>query len=349
MKTYSFTKLHTCEWVEKEKPQIGPYDVLIEPIAASVCSSDIHNVHAGKAVLNTTLGHEGIGRIVEQGSLVKDFKVGDEVIIPAMTPDWRTIEAQMGVPQHCGGFCYGCSLGIIEDGLFAEYTRIKDADMNLALIPKGMDYKSAAMIGDMVTTGFYGAEMADIEFGDTVVIFGIGPVGLMSALASKLKGASRIIGIGSRSKCIEVGKKLGISEFIDYKNGNVVSAIRELVGKKGVDRTIVTFASPGSFNQAMSITRYGGTISNVASWVETSKFEFDAKAWGFGMGQKTIHQGLCPGGRRRMEQLIKLVEWGRIDPSVLITHEFQGMEHIPEAFKLMEDKPDDLIKTLVFY
>ncbi len=348
MKGYAFKELNICEWVNRSIPEIGPFDALIKPTAVSVCTSDVHNVYAGKIVKGTILGHEGIGRIVETGDQVRDFKPGDMVIIPAVTPIWRSMEAQMGIPQHAGGFCYASNLGIIEDGLFSEYTKIHDADMNLAHMPKDLDIKSAVMIGDMVNTGLYGAELADIQIGDVTVVFGIGPVGLMSSCGALLRGSSYVVAVEAREKCIEIGKKLGIAGFVDFREGDTVKKIRQIIGKKNADNAIVTFAAEKALNDAMAITKYGGTVSNIGSWVETKSFSFDAKAWGYGLGQKTIRQGLCPGGRARMERLIELVMHKRLDPGILITHSFKGLDAIPDAFNLMAKKPSDLVKTIIY-
>ena len=133
------------------------------------------------------LGHEACGEIVEVGSLVKDFKVGDRILVAAITPDWNSVEAQAGFPMHGGGMLAGWKFSNVKDGVFGEYFHVNDADGNLALIPKGMDYGTACMLSDMVPTGFHSAELADIQFGDVVAVFGLGPVGLMGVAGSGTK------------------------------------------------------------------------------------------------------------------------------------------------------------------
>jgi len=131
------------------------------------------------------LGHECCAEVVETGALVKDFQPGDRVLVPAITPDWSSLEAQAGYAMHSGGMLAGWKFSNIKDGVFAEYFHVNDADGNLAHLPEGMDILEACMLSDMVPTGFHGAELADVQFGDTVLVVGIGPVGLMSVAGGR--------------------------------------------------------------------------------------------------------------------------------------------------------------------
>ena len=154
-------------WIEKEEPVCGPLDAIVRPIAVAPCTSDIHTVWAGAIGErhDMILGHEAVGEIVEVGQLVKDFKVGDKVIVPAITPDWGSIEAQNGYAQHSGGMLAGWKFSNFKDGVFAEKFHVNEADANLALLPDGIDPAEAVMLCDMVVTGFHGAELADIKLG----------------------------------------------------------------------------------------------------------------------------------------------------------------------------------------
>ena len=191
MKAFAMLSIGKVGWIDKPMPVCGPLDAIVKPIALAPCTSDVHTVWAGAIGdrHNLTLGHEAVGEIVEVGSLVKDFKVGDKVIAPAITPDWNSLEAQAGYSMHSGGMLAGWKFSNIKDGVFAEYFHVNDADGNLALIPEGMDPAAAVMFCDMVPTGFHGVELAGVEFGDTVVVVGIGPVGLMSVAGAALHGA----------------------------------------------------------------------------------------------------------------------------------------------------------------
>ena len=120
--------------------------------------------------------------------------------------------------MHSGGMLAGWKFSNYKDGVFAEFFHVNDADGNLALLPPNINTVEACMLSDMVPTGFHGAELADIQFGDTVLVVGIGPVGLMSVAGANLRGAAKVIAVGTRPKCIEAAKRYGADEFISYKN-----------------------------------------------------------------------------------------------------------------------------------
>ncbi|MDX9961521.1 MAG: NAD(P)-dependent alcohol dehydrogenase [Aliarcobacter sp.] len=349
MKGFAMLRIGQVGWIEKDKPSCGVMDAIVKPIAISPCSSDIHTVWAGAIGdrHDMILGHEAVGEVVEVGSLVKDFKVGDKVIIAAITPDWNSIEAQGGYAMHSGGMLAGWKFSNFKDGVFAEYFHVNDADGNMALIPDGIDPVDAVMLCDMVPTGFHGAELANVQFGDTVCVIGIGPVGLMAVAGAVLRGASRLFAVGSRPKCIEVAKEFGATDIINYKEGDIVEQIFEKTNGKGVDKVIIAGGDNDTFIQAIKILKPGGHIGNVNYLGEGEFIKIPRVEWGFGMGHKTISGGLMPGGRLRMEKLLSMMQTKRINPGKLITHKFHGIEHIEEALLLMKDKPKDLIKPVV--
>ena len=338
-----------CGHVHKEVKECGPLDAIVSPIAVSPCSSDIHTVFEGAIGdrHEMILGHEAVGEVVEVGSLVKDFKPGDRVIVPAITPDWGSLEAQAGYAMHSGGMLAGWKFSNFKDGVFSSNFHVNEADANLALLPEGIDPIAAVMLSDMVPTGFHGVELADVQFGDTVCVIGIGPVGLMAVAAAALRGASFIYAVGSRPKCAEVAREYGANEIIDYHKGDIVDQIMEKTAGRGVDRVVVAGGNVNTFGQAMAILRPGGTIGNVNYLGDEDIIPLPRVEWGCGMGHKTLAGGLMPGGRLRMEKLSRLILAGRLDPSKLITHTFYGVDCLEEALLLMKDKPRDLIKPVV--
>ena len=167
-------KIGEAGWIEKDRPVCGPLDAIIKPLALSPCTSDVHTVWEGAIGErhNMILGHEGCGVVDEVGSLVKDFKKGDRVMVAAITPDWSSLEAQAGYGQHSGGTLAGWKFSNFKDGVFGEYFHVNDADGNLAHLPDSISPEEACMLSDMVPTGFHGVELAQVEFGDTVLVIG---------------------------------------------------------------------------------------------------------------------------------------------------------------------------------
>ena len=349
MKGFAMLGIGKTGWIEKERPVCGPMDAICRPLALAPCTSDVHTVWEGAIGdrNNLILGHEGIGEVVEVGALVKDFKSGDKVIIPAITPDWNSLEAQAGYSMHSGGMLAGWKFSNIKDGVFGEFFHVNDADGNMALLPEGMDLASAAMLSDMVPTGFHGAELADVQFGDRVVVIGIGPVGLMAVAGAALRGAAEIYAVGSRPNCVKAAKEYGATRIINYKEGDIVGQVLALSKGKGVDRVIIAGGDNDTFDGAIRMLRPGGRIGNVNYLGNGDYIKIPRAEWGVGMGHKVISGGLMPGGRLRMEKLAAMIHHGKLDTSKLVTHKFKGFEKIEEALMLMKDKPADLIKPVV--
>ncbi len=349
MKGYAMLEIGKTGWIEKEAPACGPLDAIVKPLAVSPCTSDVHTVWEGAIGdrHDMILGHEAVGEVVEVGSLVKELKPGDRVIVPAITPDWGSLEAQKGYSMHSGGMLAGWKFSNFKDGVFAEYFHVNEADANLALLPDCLDPADAVMLSDMVPTGFHGVELADVQFGDSVCVIGIGPVGLMAVAGAALRGASRLYAVGSRSNCVEAAKAYGATDIINYRDGDLVEQIMEKTHGAGVDRVVIAGGDVDTFAQAVRMLKPGGVIGNVNYLGSGDNVNVPRVEWGCGMGHKTIRGGLMPGGRLRMEKLASLMETGRLDTSRLLTHRFNGFEHMEEALMLMKDKPRDLIKPVV--
>lgn len=349
MKGFAMLGIGRVGWIEKEKPVCGPLDALVEPITVSPCTSDIHTVWEGAIGdrHDMILGHEAVGRVVEVGSLVKDFKPGDRVIVPAITPDWASLQAQGGYSMHSGGMLAGWKFSNFKDGVFGELFHVNEADGNLALLPDSLDPAAAVMLSDMVPTGLHGVELADVQFGDTVCVIGIGPVGLMSVAGAAIRGASRLFAVGSRPNCVELAKEYGATDIINYRDGDIVKQVMELTKGQGVDRVVIAGGDNDTFAQAIDMLKPGGRIGNVNYLGSGDFVKIPRVEWGCGMGHKTIAGGLMPGGRLRMEKLASLMETGRLDPGKMLTHRFEGFENMEKALMLMKDKPKDLIKPVV--
>lgn len=349
MKGYAMLRIGETGWIEKDRPECGPNDAIVRPLALSPCTSDVHTVWEGALGERNDmiLGHEGCGVVVEVGEAVKDFKEGDRVMFAAITPDWNSVAAQGGYPMHSGGMLGGWKFSNFKDGVFAEFFHVNDADGNLAHLPDGISTAEACMLSDMVPTGFHGAELADVQFGDTVLVVGIGPVGLMAVAGANLKGASRIIAVGTREVCIEAAKGYGATDFISYKDGTISEQVLKLTDGEGVDKAIVAGGTVDTFEEVIKALKPGGKIGNVNYLGSGTYINIPRVEWGVGMGHKQIVGGLMPGGRARLEKLARLITIGKLDVKPLLTHRFEGFENVEEALMLMKDKPRDLIKPVV--
>ncbi|MBW5397173.1 NAD(P)-dependent alcohol dehydrogenase [Brachyspira pilosicoli] len=349
MKGYAMLKIGQSGWIEKDRPACGPTDALVKPLAVAICTSDVHTLWEGAIGErhNMILGHEACGEVVEVGSLVKDFKPGDKVLIPAITPDWNSVEAQAGYSMHSGGMLAGWKFSNFKDGVFGEVFHVNDADGNLAILPSNIDPVDACMLSDMVPTGFHGAELADVQYGDSVLVIGIGPVGLMGVAGAALRGASRIIAVGTRPNCVEAAKKYGAEEFISYKNGPIDEQVLKMTNGKGVDKVIIAGGGVETFAEAVRSLKAGGKIGNVNYLGKGDYIQIPRVEWGVGMGHKAIFGGLMPGGRLRMEKLGSLVASGKLNVHHLVSHVFEGWDNLEKALFMMRDKPADLIKPVV--
>lgn len=159
MKAFAMLGLDRVGWIEKPRPECGPLDAIVRPIAVSPCTSDVHTVFEGALGdrRDMILGHEAVGEVVEVGALVRDFRPGDRVIVTAITPDWGSLEAQRGYAMHSGGMLAGWKFSNFKDGVFAEFFQVNEADANLAHLPEDMEPGAAAMLCDMMPTGLHAA------------------------------------------------------------------------------------------------------------------------------------------------------------------------------------------------
>ena len=249
--------------------------------------------------------------------------------------------------MHSGGMLAGWKFSNFKDGVFGEVFHVNDADGNLAILPSNIDPVDACMLSDMVPTGFHGAELADVQYGDSVLVIGIGPVGLMGVAGAALRGASRIIAVGTRPNCVEAAKKYGAEEFISYKNGPIDEQVLKMTNGKGVDKVIIAGGGVETFAEAVRSLKAGGKIGNVNYLGKGDYIQIPRVEWGVGMGHKAILGGLMPGGRLRMEKLGSLVSSGKLNVHHLVSHVFDGWDNLEKALFMMRDKPADLIKPVV--
>jgi threonine dehydrogenase-like Zn-dependent dehydrogenase len=337
-------------WLEKKKPSCGPLDAIVRPTVVAPCTSDVHVSEGGSGPKeNLILGHEAVGVVEEVGSHVKRFKPGDLVAVPCVTPNWmsRGVQNFRSFSHDRGPFGSFKFVGQ-KDGVWGEYFHVNQADPNLAHIPEGVSPEAALMTVDMMSTGFHGVELADIGYGERVVVLGIGPVGLMAIAGAALRGASQIIGVGTRPAAIEVAHHYGVTQVISYKDGPLDQQVMDLTKGEGAHKVIVAGGDTDAFADAIRMTRPNGVIANVNFFDINDKITITPLDWGLGMADKDIRGSFCPGGGKRIQRLIHMIQYQRIDPTRMISHRLHGFDQIQDAFELMKAKPQDLIKPVVY-
>lgn len=349
MKAFVMKSIGQVGIMEKPIPRPGPNNAIVKTTRALICTSDSHTVGGGIGPReNLTLGHEAVGVVHEVGSNVKYFKPGDRVLVGAITPDWGDPASQAGHSSQSGAPLGGWKFSNTKDGVFAEYFHVNEADANMACIPASVPDEMAVYCADMLSTGFVGAESGHIPIGGTVVVFAQGPVGLMATAGAKLRGAGLIIGVESVPRRQELARVYGADEIVDFTKEDVVRRILELTGGQGVDTAIEALGADATFQSAIKVTKAGGTISNIGYFGHGDFVHIPRLDWGVGMAEKTITGSLCPGGRLRMERLLRVLETKRLDPTLMTSHTFR-FDQIERAFEVMDKKLEDVIKALIVF
>ena len=349
MKAFVMREIGKVALMDKPIPTIGPNDALVRTTAALVCTSDVHTV--GGAIgprTDRTLGHEAVGVIERLGSAVTGLAVGQRVTVGAITPCWKCENCLRGFPSQCGEALGGWKFANVKDGNLAEFFHVNDAVANLTPIPDEVADDVAVYTCDMMSTGFMAAEHAAIPIGGTVAVFGAGPVGLMAIAGAKLLGAGLVIVVESEGKRQDFARFYGADYVVDFSRLDPVLEIGKITHGKGVDSAIEAVGNAASFSSCVAATRPGGTISNVGYHGHGDVVPIPRIEWGVGMADKTIRTGLCPGGRERMERLLRLLQKRRVDPTPLTTHRFPFRD-VEKAFEMMRTKADGILKPLILF
>jgi len=349
MKAFVMKKIGQTGFMDKPMPKPGPNDAIVKTTKALICTSDSHTVRGGIGERhNLTLGHEAVGVVHEVGSEVEVFHPGDRVVVGAITPDWGHPAAQDGYASQSGQPLGGWKFSNTKDGVFAEYFDVNDADANMAKIPDSVSDEMAVYCCDMLSTGFMGAEHGNIPIGGTVAVLAEGPVGLMATAGAKLRGAGQIIGVESVPHRQELARRYGADEIVDFTKEDVVERIMALTDGEGVDTAIEALGADVTFQTCVKVTKPGGTISITGYFGEGEFVHIPRIAWGVGMADKTIATGLCPGGRLRMDRLLRVLEGQRVDPTPMTSHRFD-FDEMPRAFEVMDHKLEDVVKPLISF
>lgn len=334
---------------EAPKPRAGVGEAVIRITLTTICGTDLHIVRGEYPVAaGLIIGHEPVGIIEELGPGVTGYEVGDRVLVGAITPCGQCRACLSGDLSQCGhGEGYealgGWRFGNTINGAQAEYLRVPNAQANLAKIPDDVRDEQVVLLADIASTGFSGAESANVRIGDAVVVFAQGPIGLCATAGAKLMGASLIIGVDGDENRLKMARRMGADVVLNFKEQDVVAEVKRLTGG-GADAAIEALGTQETFESGLRCLRPGGTLSSLG--VYSGKLQVPYDAFGAGIGDYKIVTTLCPGGKERMRRLIETVRHGRVDLTPLLTHTYE-LDDIVEAYHLFGERRDNVIKVAI--
>ena len=334
---------------EVPRPHDGAGEAIIRITLTTICGTDLHIVRGEYPVRpGLVIGHEPVGVIEELSDGVTGYKIGDRVLVGAITPcgqcraclsaQWTQCGHGEGV-EAIGGWRFGNTI----NGAQAEYLLVPYAQANLAKIPDELTDEQVVLLADIASTGFSGAESGNVRLGDSVVVFAQGPIGLCATAGAKLMGASLIIGVESDPTRTAMARKMGADVVLNQKEVDVISEVKRLTGG-GADVAIEALGLQETFENSLRCLRPGGTLSSLG--VYSGKLQVPYDAFAAGIGDYKIVTTLCPGGKERMRRLMNLVQSRRFDPTPLITHRF-SLDNIVEAYEMFAERRDGVLKIAV--
>ena len=362
-------------------------DAIIKVTSCAICGSDLHLYDGFMPGMEKgdVLGHETMGEVVEVGKGNTRLKAGDRVVVPFNIACGECFFCKKGLWSLCDRTNPGADLarkmmGHAPAGLFgyshltggypggqAEYLRVPYADVGPIVVPDGLDDEQVLFLSDILPTGYMAAENAEIEPGDTVAVWGCGPVGQMCIQSAWLLGAGRVIAIDNVPERLEMAQTMGKAEIINSDEHEVGDALFTMTAGLGPDRCIDAVGTEAhahgsidavadnlkkkvmlgtdrahAIREAIICCRKGGTISMPGVYVGfVDKIPLGAfmnKGLTLKTGQTHTHRYLAP--------LLKLIEEGKIDPSFVITHR-AGLEDGPALYRKFRDKQDNCIKVVM--
>jgi threonine dehydrogenase-like Zn-dependent dehydrogenase len=333
------------EEVPRPTPRAG--EAVIRITTTTICGTDVHIVRGEYPVRpGLILGHEPVGVIDELGPGLEElYKVGQRVIVGAITPCGQCFYCLNGVHSQCGGAVGGWRFGNTINGAWAEYLLVPDARANLAPIPDQLTDEEVVLCCDIFSTGLSGAESGNIRVGDAVAVFAQGPIGLCATLGAKLRGAALIIGIDANAERLRTARAMGANVTLNTRDEDPVPEIKRLTEGRGVDVAIEALGLQDTFEAALRATRPGGTLSSLG--VYSGKVVAPYEAFYAGLGDQKIVTTLCPGGKERMRRLMASIQNHRVDLRPLVTHQF-ALDDIAEAFDLFSHQRDGVLKVAIY-
>ncbi|WP_339523929.1 zinc-dependent alcohol dehydrogenase [Pseudomonas sp. EA_35y_Pfl2_R111] len=385
MKAVVFHGIGDIRLDEVPEPTIqAPTDAIIRLTASAICGTDLHFVRGtvGGMVAGTILGHEGVGIVEALGSDVRNLSIGDRVVVPSTIACGNCTYCRAGYYAQCdeanpngkeaGTAFYGgpAATGAFH-GLQAERARIPFANIGLIKLPCEISDDQAILLSDIFPTGYFGARLAEVSSGDTVAVFGCGPVGQFAIASAKLLGASRVFAIDRFDDRLQMARQQG-AEVINFDQEDPVETLRRLTNGIGVDRAIDAVgvdaecpahghhdADPTDSAKANSEHNWqpGNAPSQALQWAVEALakagtlgiigvYPQQAEHFPIGMAMNknlTINMGNC-NHRRYIPRLIEMIQAGRIDPAKILT-QIKPMTDAIEAFKAFDRRESGWIKV----
>ncbi|AMM52532.1 alcohol dehydrogenase [Rufibacter sp. DG15C] len=362
---------------EKPMPEIlHPQDAIVRVTRSCICGSDLH-LYTGNVPdtrVGMTFGHEFTGIIEEVGPEVTKVKVGDHVLVPFNISCGECAFCKQELYGNCHEsnsmatavgaiFGYSHTAGGYDGGQ-AEYVRVPYANVGPTIIPEGMDPDDAVLLTDVVPTGYQAAEMAGIQKGDTVVVFGAGPIGIMAAKCAWLFGAGRVMIIDKLEYRLEFAKNYSQCEAYNYESlGDPVVFIKKATDWMGADVVIDAVGAEATGNALQTITgrklllqagsatalhwainsvKKGGIVSIVGVYGPTDNLVPIGNVLNKGLTIRANQASV----KRLLPKLIEHVQAGRLNPKGLITHRIP-LEEVSEAYRMFSQKLDGCIKPIL--
>lgn len=362
---------------EKPLPEIlHPQDAIVRVTRSCICGSDLHlyNGNVPDTRVGTTFGHEFIGIVEETGPEVTKLKTGDKVIVPFNIACGQCVFCQQQLYGNCheansqatavgGIFGYSHTAGGYDGGQ-AEYVRVPYADVGPVAIPDGMNEDDAVMLTDVAPTGYQAAEMGGIQKGDTVVVFGAGPIGIMAARCAWLFGAGRVIVIDHVEYRLDFARRYAQCEVHNFRSlGDPVVFIKRTTDSLGADvcidavgaeaagsamqtitgrKSLLQAGSATALQWAINSVRKGGIVSIVGVYGPTANLVPIGNVVNKGITIRANQASVI----RLLPKLMDHVKNGVLDPKALITHRIPLAE-IADGYRLFSDKLDNCIKTVL--
>jgi threonine dehydrogenase-like Zn-dependent dehydrogenase len=348
MKAITFHGIGDVRTQEVADPKlVDPTDVVLRITTSAVCGSDLHQYHGrggGLVQPGAIMGHEFMGVIEETGTGVRQFRVGDRVVVPFSVSCGQCEWCRRKLPTQCtttGRAVFGGRFGHLFGGGQAERIRVPFADHLCEKVAADMPDASALFLGDILATGYACAENAAIRPGEVVAVFGAGPVGLMAIQSAQLFGPARLFAVDRVEYRLALALEFG-ADPVNLDRGDPVEELRRRTGGIGPDVVLECVGHETPFSQAIRAVRAGGRVSSVGVYVEPT-LPFPAREAFF--KDLTLTMGIC-NARNYMTSLMSLVRAKRLAPDAIITHTLP-LDEAPRGYAIFDRKEDRAVKVML--